>query len=258
MKIISFLCVFFLLFILPVSTYAANANLGWENTLDVYVEYDNEANMIDVLATIPSEINEKDSFSFGIYIDGREYRKFFEYNKDAKIMYVSFEIPQDLTDTTTIFISIKDVQYNEIYSTIPENYSINNISNSNNTSVTSYFGPSTWQKDYGVFSMQASTSQKQNTSNYTYSYNAIENTRQNISDLTREDLLSVIDSGDYLEEEIPEIIESLQKYNVIPDTTNSTSTTTVEKYVPKYSAQSAEPSVINGIGNSSTSSWRNK
>jgi hypothetical protein len=214
--------------------------------------------MIEAKAAILSETNQKDQFSLWIFIDGREYRKFFEYDINSKILYVEFEIPQDLGESTSIFISVKDAQYNEVYTTIPENYNLNNIRRNENNSVRSSFGPTYSRKDYGIFSMNVSTTPLPTTLKYVPVNE--ENKRKNISDLTRSELINVIDGGDYTEQEVPEIIESLEKYEIIPKQIKETveiSLPVKEKYIPKYDFRSEEPKTINGIWNSRTyNSWR--
>ena len=227
--------------------------------MKLYLEYNSFSDNIEAVAVIPSQTNQNDQFSLWIYVDGREYRKFFEYDFNSKNLYVEFEIPQDLDDSTSIFISVKDAQYNEVFSTIPANYSFKNTSKSINNSVTSVFSSSQFQRDYGVFSMFASRTQNQTITPYlNSSYNTSINGRQNVSDLTRAELLNKISSWNYQQSEVLDIVSALKKYNiVIPSNQNNTivNPKTTQRFIPKYT-RSTEPSKINGIGNSSSSSWR--
>ena len=244
---------------------AQQAYFDWGNDMDLFIGYNEQTDMIEAVAAIASATNQNDQFSLGLYVDGREYRKFFKYSSTTKYLAVSFEIPQDLRDETSIYISIKDAQYNEVYTTIPTGYSVNSTPRNDQASVVSSFGSSSIQKDYGVFSMWASTSSKAIISRFGSDNQKIETSRQNVSDLTRAELLNRVSTGDFEQAEIPEIITSLEKYGIItpqnqtpqaqPETVTPSHNT--QSYTPKYSSQNAEPSSINGIGNSPTrSSWR--
>lgn len=259
MKILSFFSAIILILCISATSYASNEYFDWENDMKLYIGYNELSDNIEALGVIPSQTNQNDGFSLWIYVDGREYRKFFKYDSSSENLFVEFEIPQDLDANTSIYVSVKDAQYNEVYSTIPTNYNFKNVSKNINNSVTSVFSWSPLQRDFGVFSMFASSSQQKSTSispNNSFTNSSI-NRRQNVSDLTRAELLNTISSWNYTQEEIPDIISSLEKYDIIsPSTNNSVQQKATQNFVPKYT-RANEPTKINGIWNSSNySSWR--
>jgi hypothetical protein len=192
---------------------AEKENYDWENDLDVYMNYNQSSGIIKVIATIPSQTNETNQFSLWLlYIDGREYKKYFHYNKTGKFLFVNFQIPESITISTDLTLSIRDTRYNIAYST--------NIYNYNSGSST-------------VISVIEAPS---------------------IGSLSRTEIISIIQSGNYTKDDITEIKKAIKKYTISLWDFQSTPSTPVNpvstwSYTPKYSSQGLESNTINGIGN---------
>jgi hypothetical protein len=63
MKAIISFCVLFATILFSHNTFAVKANLNWEDDLSLFIEYNNQSDMIEAKAAILSETNQKDQFS---------------------------------------------------------------------------------------------------------------------------------------------------------------------------------------------------